>query len=57
MLESQYAGYFAGAGVSMDPPSNYPDFNALASRIGGVFIRGKKVRQSIVISVNWLESV
>ena len=26
---------FAGAGVSMDPPSNYPDFNALAGRIGG----------------------
>src|ERR1039457_1260235 len=38
ILDAQRAGtlvIFAGAGVSMDPPSNYPDFNALASRIGG----------------------
>ena len=26
---------FAGAGVSIDSPSNYPDFNRLASQIGG----------------------
>jgi len=38
ILDAQRAntlGIFAGAGVSMDPPSNYPDFNVLASRIGG----------------------
>jgi hypothetical protein len=38
ILQAQAAGnlvIFAGAGVSMDPPSNYPDFNALAARIGG----------------------
>jgi hypothetical protein len=26
---------FAGAGTSMDPPSNYPDFDALAAQVGG----------------------
>lgn len=26
---------FAGAGISIDPPSNLPDFNGLANRIGG----------------------
>ncbi|HZU29923.1 MAG TPA: SIR2 family protein, partial [Candidatus Angelobacter sp.] len=38
ILEAQRAGrliIFAGAGVSMDPPSNYPDFVALANQVGG----------------------
>jgi SIR2-like protein/uncharacterized protein DUF4020 len=38
ILEAQRSGrliVFAGAGVSMDPPSSYPDFNALASQVGG----------------------
>src|SRR4051812_47836224 len=26
---------FAGAGVSVDSPSNYPDFDELAARVGG----------------------
>jgi hypothetical protein len=38
VLEAQRLGrlvIFAGAGVSMDAPSNYPDFNALAAQVGG----------------------
>ena len=38
VLEAQRSGrlvIFAGAGVSIDPPSNYPDFNALANQVGG----------------------
>jgi Domain of unknown function (DUF4020)/SIR2-like domain len=38
VLDAQRSGHlviFAGAGVSMDPPSNYPDFDALAARVGG----------------------
>src|SRR5581483_12461709 len=38
VLKAQRSGelvVFAGAGVSMDAPSNYPDFNALASQVGG----------------------
>ena len=32
---------FAGAGVSMPPPSNYPDFNALANQVAaGVLVLG-----------------
>ena len=38
VIEAQRSGrlvLFAGAGVSIDPPSNYPDFKALASEVGG----------------------
>ena len=38
VLEAQRSSrlvIFAGAGVSIDPPSNYPDFNALANQVGG----------------------
>jgi hypothetical protein len=38
LLEAQKSGrlvIFAGAGVSVDPPSSYPDFRALASKVGG----------------------
>lgn len=38
VLEAQRLGrlvIFAGAGVSMDAPSNYPDFDALAAQVGG----------------------
>ncbi len=38
VLEAQRSGQlviFAGAGVSMDPPSNYPNFNTLAEQVGG----------------------
>ena len=39
LLEAQRSGrfvIFAGAGASIDPPSNYPDFKALAQQVGGV---------------------
>src|ERR1039458_1896969 len=39
ILNAQRSGIlvvFAGAGVSVDPPSNYPDFPDLANRIGGI---------------------
>lgn len=38
VLDAQRTGrlvIFAGAGVSVDAPSNYPDFHALAARTGG----------------------
>src|ERR1700731_2584524 len=38
VLEAQKSGrlvIFAGSGVSMDAPSNYPDFNTLANQVGG----------------------
>ncbi|HEX7424819.1 MAG TPA: DUF4020 domain-containing protein [Terriglobales bacterium] len=38
VLDAQRSGrlvIFAGAGVSMDSPSNYPDFNDLAAQVGG----------------------
>ncbi len=38
VLDAQRSGrlvIFAGAGVSMDAPANYPDFDALAAQVGG----------------------
>ncbi len=38
LIQAQKSGdlvVFAGAGISIDPPSNYPDFEGLAARIGG----------------------
>jgi hypothetical protein len=43
LLEAQQVGslvVFAGAGVSMPPPSNYPNFDSLAEQaVGGVVVR------------------
>jgi hypothetical protein len=43
LLEAQQEGslvVFAGAGVSMPPPSNYPNFDSLAEEVvGGVLVR------------------
>jgi len=38
VIEAQRSGQlvlFAGAGVSKDPPSDYPDFEGLAAQVGG----------------------
>ncbi len=46
VLDAQRAGelvIFAGAGVSMDPPSNYPDFQLSPGKSGELYIQYRRI--------------